>query len=201
MKFLLFNAAVIAALIYLFGADRSDLDAASGHLRASAERLGEVARDKVDAALDGPPGTPSLDGDPAHGYADDPGTPPAEVRAPEPLLEDTAQETMAAAKAESAEPAPEARLPASTAEKAGTASAESPEEFPEKATTDSLPALRDPAVAKRRAEVLGGVAPAEGTASVALAEGERLMSPEQRVRELHALAEEMELLFVDKMAR
>ena len=34
MKFLLFNAAVIAALVYLFGVDRSDLDAASDHLAA-----------------------------------------------------------------------------------------------------------------------------------------------------------------------
>ncbi len=190
MKFLLFNAAVIAALIYLFGADRSDLDAASGHLRASAERLGDVAQDKVDAALDGLPAKPSLDDEALRGYAEEPDTPPAEAEAPEPLPEDKTDATMASDTTESV--GPSAPTPSETVTK--------PAEAPAKATTDSLPALRDPAVAKRRAEVLGGGARATGTASVALAEGERLMSPEQRVRELHALAEEMELLFVDKMA-
>ncbi len=68
----------------------------------------------------------------------------------------------------------------------------------------------DPAVAKRQAEVLNG-ASSTGTPSTAnaktkggeyaIAEGETLMTPRERRRELHNLAEDMELLFLDKLSR
>ena len=94
-----------------------------------------------------------------------------------------------------AEPAPKTEVAASAAvEREGA-----PGEAEGRVAASALPAVTDPAVAKRRAEVLDGIAVADRAPSMALAEGERLMSPEQRVRELHALAEEMELLFVNKM--
>ena len=65
---------------------------------------------------------------------------------------------------------------------------------------------KDPAVAKRQAEVLGGASSPKDTASTktgeyAIAEGETLMTPRQRRKELSHLAEDMELLFLDKLSR
>ncbi|MGE4658086.1 MAG: hypothetical protein AAEI08_04045 [Gammaproteobacteria bacterium] len=61
-----------------------------------------------------------------------------------------------------------------------------------------LPYIDDPVVAQRRAEVLG-------EPEVASVTGEdtqlSLMSPRERQRELFSLAEEMELLFVEKVGR
>ncbi len=197
MKFLLFNAAVIAALVYLFGVDRSDLDAASDHLQTSADRLGEVARDKVDAALDELDKTPARPDSPVRTSTEAPAAPAKAAEAPEAVSEDTDQRSLGPAVAPEVDAAAKPEAVAS----APPNHASPDTEGPEGSAAEPLPAVRDPAVAKRRAEVLGGVASADGRASVALAEGEQLMSPEQRVRELHALAEEMELLFVDKMAR
>ena len=58
--------------------------------------------------------------------------------------------------------------------------------------------IEDPAIARRRAEVLGEV---EIAASDGAAESLRFMTPRERQRELDALAEDMELLFVDKVGR
>ena len=197
MKFLLFNAAVIAALVYLFGVDRSDLDAASDHLQTSADRIEEAARDKVDAALDGLRKNPAPLAAPAPSNAEEPA---ALVRVTEDLEtapEERNQQAIETVPASKADPAAKLEAVDSNFPNNGIAAIVDNE----RPAAEPLPAVRDPAVAKRRAEVLGGVASAGGAPSVALAEGEQLMSPEQRVRELHALAEEMELLFVDKMAR
>ena len=59
-------------------------------------------------------------------------------------------------------------------------------------------AIDDRAIARRRAEVLGEV---EIAASDGAAESPRFMTPRERQRELDALAEDMELLFVDKVGR
>ena len=75
-----------------------------------------------------------------------------------------------------------------------------------------LPLIGDPAVEQRRREVLDGLdhpaaappiaaePPIIGDPGVVLAEGESLMSPDERVKQLHALAEEMELLFVESLS-
>ena len=62
-----------------------------------------------------------------------------------------------------------------------------------------MPAFTEPAVAKRRDEILKGVAPAEPR--LALKQGERMMTPEQRRKELFSLAEEMELLYARTVSR
>lgn len=59
------------------------------------------------------------------------------------------------------------------------------------------PEILDPAVAKRRAEVLGIDAP-QATNGQA---NDKLMTPQQRRRELFTLAEEMELFYVRRLSR
>ncbi|MCH8037778.1 MAG: hypothetical protein IIC53_11755 [Proteobacteria bacterium] len=147
MRFLIFNAAVVAALIYLLSADR---------LYDMADRVEDAARDSA----------------------------PAEA-AIETAPTETAAETVPPA------PAPDAAAP-SGAPSGGTAQA---------AFVRDLPPVDDPAVAKRRAEVLDGIAAFDSAPEVTLAEGETLMGPEERLRELYRLAEEMELLFVTKLTR
>ena len=66
--------------------------------------------------------------------------------------------------------------------------------------------FEDPAVARRRAEVLGAEGlGAEGLGEVEVAASDsaapEFMTPRERQRELDALAEDMELLFVDKIGR
>lgn len=168
MRFLVFNAAVVAALIYLLSADRlyDMVDRVEDAARDGIERVGSAARDSA----------------------------PAEA-AIETAPTETAAETVPP------EPAPDAAAP-SGAPSGGTAQA---------AFVRDLPPVDDPAVAKRRAEVLDGIAafdsapllPAREIAApeIALAEGETLMGPEERRRELYTLAEEMELLFVTKLTR
>ncbi len=68
---------------------------------------------------------------------------------------------------------------------------------PEVPTLEDEP-FEDPAVARRRAEVLGEV---EIAASDGAVEAPQFMTPGERQRELDALAEDMELLFVDKIGR
>lgn len=99
------------------------------------------------------------------------------------------------------------------------AAAEVPEELPEqfvparptptvdyRAAEGRLP-TNDPAVAKRQAEVLGGATPAPQakaatkSSEYAIAEGETLMTPRQRRKELDHLAEDMEFFFIDKLSR
>ncbi len=59
----------------------------------------------------------------------------------------------------------------------------------------NMPSNNDPDVLRRRAEVLAE-GPVQKSAST-----QRFMSPRDRRRELHALTEEMELLFAQNMAR
>ena len=61
------------------------------------------------------------------------------------------------------------------------------------------PAVADPRVAKRREEILAGIAP-EPKGPV-LKEGEPMMTPAQRRKELFSLAEEMELLYARTVSR
>ncbi|MDP6390792.1 MAG: hypothetical protein QF654_12935, partial [Alphaproteobacteria bacterium] len=58
------------------------------------------------------------------------------------------------------------------------------------------PIPADPAVQRRRDEVLGGATQAK---KFALKDGEALMSPSDRLRELGNLADEMELLYFSSL--
>lgn len=69
---------------------------------------------------------------------------------------------------------------------------------PETQAIAEAAAIEDPSIARRRAEVLGEV---EIAASDGAAEPLGFMTPRERQRELDALAEDMELLFADKVGR
>ncbi len=128
MKFVLFNVAIIAALFYLFNADRVDFRSLADQAYAAVDGVREKAGAVVETAKVAAPSK--------------------EPAAPEPEIVHAAP----------AEPL-------------------------------------DPAVAKRRAVVLGTGAPEGGV------DTEVLMTPEQRRRELFALAEDMELLYVRRLNR
>lgn len=61
------------------------------------------------------------------------------------------------------------------------------------------PAAPTPAVAQRRDEILNGVE--TGRQQLSLKDGARMMTPQQRRRELFSLAEEMELLYARTVSR
>ena len=156
MRFILFNAAVIAALVTIYSAERDTPMPAMERFESAFAAEAPVTIEPVEPAAPAPIAEP------------------AEELLPEPLEEEIV--------AEASEPvAPRA-----------------------------LPPVSDPAVAKRRREILEGLeevptaAPgvlAETQAPLVLAEGESLMSNRERITELHRLAEEMELLFVESLAK
>ncbi len=63
------------------------------------------------------------------------------------------------------------------------------------------PETLDPAVAKRRAEVLGSASATMKSPREALQGEDKLMTSDQRRRELFTLAEEMELFYVRRLSR
>lgn len=211
MRFLLFNVAVITALVYLFNLDRGDFDAAAGRLYEAAEGVQAVTRDAVErvkesvrakrAPAESEARVDELPVSPPHGPASqEPFVEPAAV----PVVRDQAESTAENGERDGKVESPPVEAPRAAQPKV-VADPRPPVRKPAapKIAAKQLPPVKDPAVARRRAEVLEGVARPGPTSSpaVSLAEGEQLMSPEQRVRELFTLAEEMELLFVSKMAR
>lgn len=228
MRFLLFNAAVVAALIYLLSADRSEFQAAADRLYDTVSRVEDAARDGIERV-----GSAARDSAPSEAATSEAATseavPSQAVTSQAVPLRDRARPATEAAASQDepreeegrtrqSEPDPKPERPRRLA--AETA----PETVPPAPSGETaqavlvrdLPPVDDPAVAKRRAEVLDGIAaldsapvppapeiaaPEVAALEVALAEGETLMSPEERRRELYTLAEEMELLFVTKLTR
>lgn len=196
MKYLLFNVAVAAALVFLFTADRAEVQKvagqvhdAAGDVKAYASKALDTGRTllKRDTAkpkheTEAPPPVPST---PAVRPPTKPVSPPAAAR-PEPKAAPPAAKPLLPRRLAANLPAvPEAgRKPAP---KPGRAAA---------------PVDLDPAVAQRRREVLDGIdtAAAVDTAPV-LKEGSHLMTPSERRKELLSLAEEMELLYARSLSR
>ncbi len=185
MRFLLFNLAVVAALFYLFNADRGGADLVNDlredPVQTIREELESLARDIAEGR---------------EGVA----------RTVPQALESEAVKV----KAEAAQ-SPQILAPTST-------SAKMPEQPTEPATAQALdadqprggaaadsvvplPVVEDPAVARRRAEVLDGAKSAEDGRGGTAVEAGPPMSPEERLRKLYSLAEEMELLYVSKTTR
>lgn len=171
MKFIFFNLAVVAALFYLFQAERSDFRAAADRAYDAVDNVQALAKDaaRQGSRLLKEPETPAAD--PGKEDAPIPGTaevPPAPPPAP----------AVVSVPAEKTPPITDAEPPATDA------------------TATASPLLADPAVARRRAEVLGSV-----DGQPALAEGTALMAPEERRRQLFSLAENMEFMFVKRVSR
>ena len=207
MRFLLFNLVVAGALFYLFTADRDDIRNVASTAHATVDQMEELTYTAVDtvnglveekADFKAPVFEPVLP--PEHVAA----ARPAEVETPpQPVVAETKDD---GASEESGTADEEITKPVMVA------AAELPIQevavlpvhpVPDPAAALARAAVIDPAVARRRAEVLGeGAAavetPAAGKPEIAIAEGESLMSPRQRRKELYNLAQEMELLFLRK---
>jgi len=232
MRFVLFNIAVVVALFYLFSMERGDFHAMADRLHEGLNK----ARERLD------PAKPSINGrDPAElipfETAMDGGSrekrPQAAISAKSPadgppVFDDQSSldiigseewaELLAEIDAESevaADRSQESQRETQETEIAGvqpnTQESLRPP-VPAPGLAQGLLPVKDPAVSRRRAEVLEGlVVPAPSTPApavvtsavpaVQLAEGEALMSNEERLKRLYVLAEEMELFFVQKLAK
>ncbi len=180
MKFLIFNLAVAVSLVYLLTTDRADFQRvagsvhdAAGEIKTMTERAVGNGRKLLDRTVSAPtiPG-PTI-----------PGPKTAETRPQPPAMEP-----------------PPPLPPAIPAPKSTTS--------PQGRTAVADLAVTDPAVAKRRGEILAGIAPNPPEAKLppeskrpALKEGEPMMTPAQRRKELYSLAEEMELLYARTVSR
>lgn len=186
MRFLLFNLAVVAALFYLFNADRSGSDMASelreDPLEVIRQEMAALARDIVDGRERAGQAAPRTAGAemPKHDVQTSPVNHEPAAAAP------AAAETAGLDKAQ-----------------AGAQTSETDQQQSSAAIDPNapLPRVEDPAVARRRAEVLDGALPAEDGRGGTSVEAGPPMSPEERLRKLYSLAEEMELLYVSKTTR
>jgi hypothetical protein len=168
MKFIFFNLAVVAALIYLFQAERSDFHAAADRAYDAVDGVHALTQDAVRKGNRLLKDTEAPAADPDAAVPPMPGTAEA-VPAPPPAT---------------APVAAKATPPTDTAPQVANVAAQ------------GAPPLGNPAVARRRTEVLGAV-----DGQPALAEGTALMAPEERRRQLFSLAEDMEFIFVKRIAR
>ncbi|NKB21517.1 MAG: hypothetical protein GKS01_13570 [Alphaproteobacteria bacterium] len=184
MKFLAFNLAVGVALVFLFTADKGDVHKAVDRAHNLAADIKQMAKEKVGHIS--PPKVTEVKP-----------TPVASV----PVAKPTAQPA-----AEPAKPVEAVPLAPVLAEKQ-TASAPPvppavtppPSAVPSPTKAGGAPSTLDPAVAKRRAEVLSENPIADPTP--VLKKGDKLMSVSDRRRELLSLAEEMELLYAKSVSR
>jgi hypothetical protein len=193
MKFLLFNIAVAAALVFLFTADRGEVQKIAGQVHDAAGDMKSYASKALGA------GQRMIGREPAtSGHRTEPAPPPAAkpavadpgLTAPKPVVEP---------------PPPPVRpqLPRQLAEHLPAAPETSPETRLK--TGPAAAAKLDPEIARRRREVLNGIDTANlagvPAAAPALKEGTQLMTPSDRRRELLSLAEEMELLYARSLGQ
>jgi hypothetical protein len=197
MKFLTFNIVVAAALGYLLMGDKPEIrhNDVVAKLTTSAGNAWDKARDSVEAATDLLAETPIPEPDPL---------PLPQVH---PIPEPVATQTAKAAPEPKPDPQPTPvmvrRAPAPKGQEVEvTKAADVPPVSAvqiENRKAERV-AKKDPAAARRRAEVLGiASAPVERNTRVASAvqAKPKFMSPSDRRRELLRLAEDMELQFLD----
>lgn len=201
MRFLLFNLAVVAALFYLFSADHSGPNLSNDHrddpLQAIRQKLESLARDVADGRRSADQAaTQSVAAGIAKDVAQAPQPQVADVAPGEPENQpipsaSTQVETVTAGQDVARV---EAKVPQSLDD--------GPQQGPAVADPiGPLPQVDDPAVVQRRIEVLDGVAPLDDGLAETPVEAGPPMGPEERLRKLYSLAEEMELLYVRKMTR
>lgn len=179
MKFLVFNLAVAAALIFLFTADRGDVQKIAGKAHDAATGVKAYAKrtlDKGQQILDRGPATPAAIPLPIHQAVP---AKPDSVKAPQ-------------------KPQP---LPIPRPTRHASKIAESTPSAPAVSAPSLTPNVA-PAVAQRRQEILNGIPPeAPPVAATKLKEGTNLMTSVDRRKELLSLAEEMELLYARSISR
>jgi hypothetical protein len=184
MKFLAFNLAVGLALVFLFTADKGDVHKAVDRAHSLATDMKKLAKETVGAGAVQTKALAKIAHDEKPSAASVP-----EVKAVTKIEMPAKAVPIAAVlpknQTVSAPPAPPAVAPPSALSspiKAGGA-----------------PSNLDPAVAKRRAEVLNDNPSPDPT--LVLKKGDKLMSTSDRRRELLSLAEEMELLYAKSVSR
>ena len=194
MKFLLFNALVIGALFYLFNADRSDIAsvADSAHaVVAKAENVAAKAVDQVDGFMHRDVETEAEAVGPE--YATAPPPPPVEEPAP------VVKKVVVAE--EKATPRPPA-IP--QVEETGKPEIKRSRMASQELPVQLVPERPRPTVdyAKaEKAEVAESKPAASGDGEITIAEGETLMTPRERRKELFALAQDMEMMFLNKLSK
>ncbi len=213
MRFLIFNIASAAALAYLLWGQpgRIDTDGIATAIRdtgaAAVREIGQAAPRPAEPKTDPAPAPRPLP-EPAKpspaSAAEKPPIPPAIPPAPMAPLKEATE--VAAASAPVLEPLPTRDIPVRPVPKAAPLEVTVTPGAPRSVIRPPvLPPVDDPAVAKRRDEVLGRTpdagAVATGRQLIRKAEGVEFMSPRDRRRELQRLAEEMELLYADKVHR
>ena len=195
MKFLLFNVAVAAALVFLFTADRGEVQKiagqvhdAAGDMKAYANKALNSAPNEFDRRVEPVPASPIRRTE---------RTP--DVRPPQSPVVTSAPATTARPEGPS-----ELALARKIARNLPAMPETGWETLPQagRETSNPAPADIDPAVAQRRREVLDGIETAEAAeATPALKDGARLMTPSERRKELLSLAEEMELLYARSISQ
>lgn len=184
---LVFNLVVLAALVYLVAGGPLSREVRDGAVQAV-----EAARTVV--PLPRPAGeTPAPETAAGKVPVGEPAKP-----APKPASSSVAEDGAAGKSARPPAPAPEIKPPElPPAQDVAERVARPPVTVAAKAANHGAgdPSL-DPAVARRRAEVL-----ADGPVPLRAADKPAFMTPAERVRELQRLAEEMEIVFTDRLAR
>ena len=177
MKTLVFNLLVVGALGFLLfdGAPPTSLRGAVDKVAVTADRL----VDKGKALVGKPAAEPGAGQTP-------PVTPPPGPVAQMPVDEPRDQKVVATT------------TPAASVAKAPRPVSQVPRPAKPAKAADAPARALDPQVARRRAEVLGEVPDGAADAPAATT---GFMAPRVRRGELHKLAEDMELMFVEKVAR
>lgn len=191
MKFLIFNLAVAAALVFLFTADRGDVQKMAGQVHDAATDIKGYAERALNKsakiASPNPVATPEPAREPAPKLAAEK---PAPVHVPvqTPVKSPVKSPVISNAKPR---PSPTPPVPHQASRVA-------------EAIPPAPPISLKPAVAQRRQEVLDGVpptAPTNANGAPKLQDGTKLMTAADRRKELLSLAEEMELLYARSISR
>lgn len=206
MKFLLFNLAVAGALVFLFTSDRGDLRALADRAFDATQTAKKSAQEAVESVVDGSPKKPAVSqstapqaGNPVPSKPFQNGAAPSPAPSTPPQAKERPMATTIAS-GQSGQPGlPETKPVVETPMRAAPAadSAAAPETVQRRVVTGPPQAIASlpPEVAKRRAEVLGDMAPSaaggERTIDVTV---KKFMTPAERRRDLMLLSEEMELL-------
>lgn len=225
MKFIVFNLAVGGALIYLFAANGPELERAAVRIHGAASEIKSRTWESFDDATSADKrsdemakrakeGSSSLVSPAVAATSTEPGgtgrdvTKTSDVNRADPQ---TVTEPAKPAVAQAAPTPTETPVPApkDTASSAVPSAPKQPSKAPpappakpagkKTSLAASLPPVSEPAVAKRRKEILRGIEP-EGPRLV-LKKGENLMSADERRKRLFSLAEEMELLYARSLSR
>ena len=179
MRFILFNIAVGAALIYLFNGGELSLNQLKSGLQQAKAQVAQLGEPKPTPK---PAATQQLAKE-GKGHGRD------VIRDPKPKLQAPTPKPKPKTKSkESAPTVPQLAKPASIAKHP------TPKLAPGVNASIKVPPV-PPAVAKRRAQVLAKGKPVP----VALKAGTSMMLASERRRELDALAEEMEMLYIEKV--